>query len=84
MTGMSAPYVIVGAAGQVGGALLEACAAKGLPAVGTVSRVPREGCDVFDLGAAADDPSHAAALVARHRPSVVLSLIHISEPTRPY
>lgn len=71
MTGVSAPYVIVGAAGQVGGALLEALAAEGLPAVGTVSRVPREGCDVFDLGAAADDPALAAALVARHRPSVV-------------
>jgi dTDP-4-dehydrorhamnose reductase len=66
-----APHLIVGAAGQVGGALLEALAAQNLPAVGTVSRVARAGCDVFDLDAAATDPALASALLARVRPSVV-------------
>jgi dTDP-4-dehydrorhamnose reductase len=69
--GAPGPVLVVGAAGQVGGALLEALAAAGRAAVGTVSRVAREGCDVFDLGAAGDDPSLARALVARRRPAAV-------------
>jgi len=68
---MDRPVLVVGAAGQVGGALLEALTTQGRTAVGTVSRVPREGCTVFDLAAAGEDPSLARALVARHCPSVV-------------
>jgi len=65
------PVLVIGAAGQVGGSLLEALSTAGRPAVGTVSRVAREGCDVFDLTAAGGDPSLARALVARHAPIAV-------------
>ena len=49
------PVLVIGAAGQVGGSLLEALDAGGRVAVGTVSRVAREGCDVFDLTVLGDD-----------------------------
>lgn len=68
---MTAPVLVIGAAGQVGGALLEALAARGTPAVGTVSRVLREGCEVFDVAAAGENPALAEDLVTRHRPSLV-------------
>jgi dTDP-4-dehydrorhamnose reductase len=71
-TGEGVTALVIGAAGQVGGALLEALDARGERAVGTVSRVARAGCDVFDLAAAGDDPSIARDLLARHRPAVVL------------
>lgn len=87
--GAAGPVLVIGAAGQVGGALLEALAARASSAVGTVSRVAREGSDVFDLGAAGDDPSLARDLVERHRPVAVCiaaGLTHVDrcEDERPF
>eukprot|EP00227_Mantoniella_beaufortii_P001310 CAMPEP_0197618592 /NCGR_PEP_ID=MMETSP1326-20131121/61614_1 /TAXON_ID=1155430 /ORGANISM="Genus nov. species nov., Strain RCC2288" /LENGTH=417 /DNA_ID=CAMNT_0043187491 /DNA_START=4 /DNA_END=1255 /DNA_ORIENTATION=+ len=53
--------LVIGASGQVGGALVEAYGAENV--IGTYSKVPCDGMVQFDLEAAATDPALAADLM---------------------
>lgn len=61
--------LVIGASGQVGGALVEAYGAKNV--VGTYSKVPCDGMVHFDLEAAAKDAQLAEDLMTMCKPEIV-------------
>ncbi len=68
--------LVIGASGQVGGALASLCAARGLPCLGTAHRNPQPGLASLDLR----DGAAVANLVDRFGPDVVFlpaALTHV-------